>query len=86
MRNHREVIDLWPSRPDFARAIGVSTNTAQAWHRRNCIPAFYWLRVRDKAHALGHSVSIEDLCEMLANAKSRKNVRRESFTRAEAAA
>jgi hypothetical protein len=71
MMTHRDIIGLWPSQAAFGSAVGVSKNTAQAWHKRNSIPALYWLRVRDGARSIGHDVSLEILCQALVTGKKK---------------
>ena len=49
MKNFRDIIDLWPSRTDFANDIGVSVQSATNMRTRNSIPAKYWVMLCDRA-------------------------------------
>lgn len=71
---HRDVILLWSVRADFARAVGVSENTAAAWWNRRTIPAQYWLEVVAAANSIGHSeVTLLSLCQAFVTQKRSRN-------------
>jgi hypothetical protein len=60
MRRHREVIELWPTRAEFARELGVAYQTARQWYARDNIPANYWPGVVSSAAARGlRQVTVE---------------------------
>jgi hypothetical protein len=60
MRRHREVIELWPTRAEFARELGVAYQTARQWYARDNIPANYWPAVVSNAAARGlRQVTVE---------------------------
>src|SRR5688572_7489513 len=49
MRSHKQIIELWPNRADFARDVDVSYQTARQWHARDGIPVRYWPAVIEAA-------------------------------------
>jgi hypothetical protein len=51
--SHRDIIDAWPSLPDFALDHGVQCNTAKQWRTRNSIPPERWLETVQIAEGRG---------------------------------
>jgi hypothetical protein len=70
MNTHKEIMDLWSRRVDFAREVGVSENLAGAWYRRENIPAEHWKSVVKAAQARGHTQVTHEL--LAATVKPRK--------------
>ena len=64
MRNFREVIEIWPDRAAFARAIGVHYQTARKMFDRCNIRHEYWSDVIAGAHARGIRLTADDLLNM----------------------
>ena len=44
-----DVMDLWPSLPEFAGDVGVDLSLVRVWRHRKSIPAEYWSRIETKA-------------------------------------
>lgn len=53
MDTHRDIIKLWPSVAEFARAIGVPYINAQKMSSRNSISPTHWVTVIEAAGAAG---------------------------------
>jgi hypothetical protein len=71
MLSHRQIIELWPSRADFARELDVSYQTARQWYARDGIPVRYWQAVVLAAKSRGLAqISLEVLVASKADLRS----------------
>jgi hypothetical protein len=62
MNSHKEIIELWPTRAEFAREVGVSYQTARQWYARDGIPARHWPEIVNAARKRNFSgVTLETL-------------------------
>lgn len=57
----RQIIDLWPSRSELARDIGVEPSTVRQWYHRGSIPSDYWSPIAESAEERRIPVWIESL-------------------------
>jgi hypothetical protein len=74
MNTHRDIIDLWANRVEFAAEVGIKYERASAWYRRNSIHPDYWSDVVKAAQERGHADVTTDL---LAQIKARARMRSE---------
>jgi hypothetical protein len=75
MRSHKQIIELWPNRADFARDVDVSYQTARQWHARDGIPVRYWPAVIEAARERGlDGVTLEVLVASKAAAGAESSV------------
>lgn len=42
MNTFSQLIDLWPTKAEFASDLGVEYGVAHQWDRRDSIPSDYW--------------------------------------------
>lgn len=71
MNSHRDIIDLWSSRAELAREVGVDYQTARQWHLRNSIPSEYWCDLVRAAQERGLEVSVDLLATIKATERNR---------------
>ena len=63
--NHfADIEQLWPTRAQFARVIGVSDEVARKWALRDKIPSAYWVRVVNACHEIDQALTYKQLAEM----------------------
>jgi hypothetical protein len=68
--SHADVIALWPSVAEFARAIGARPNAARMWKHRNRIPPRYYRAIIFAAHRdCLHDITYARLVELASRAK-----------------
>jgi hypothetical protein len=72
MNSHREIIDLWPSRVDFAAEVGIKYERASAWYRRNSIHSDFWADVVRAAGGRGFYAVTTDLLAQIKSAERGK--------------
>lgn len=73
MKNHEEVIELWPSLAELASDAGKSEEAVRKWKERKWIPPVCWKAVADAAAKRAYPINI-DLLASLPKPK-RKNLR-----------
>lgn len=82
METFRDIIDRWPSLPEFAADIDVIYVTAQAMHRRDGIDDAYWKAMVEAAQRRGiEGVTLDLLASISA---SRRTSTRQSTDKPEA--
>lgn len=75
MNSHREIIELWSSRADLAREVGVDYQTARQWHLRNSIPSEYWCDLVRVAQERGlDQISVDLLATIKAAERTRADL------------
>lgn len=63
----RNLIQHWPSIPDFARDLNVPVDRVYGWHRRNSIPSAYWTAVQEAAAKYELDIAPGDFLHFAAN-------------------
>lgn len=65
IRSFSDIEELWPTRAEFARAIGdVNQEVVRKWGVRGQIPASYWVRVVSACQAIGKPITYKLLAEL----------------------
>ncbi len=64
LHTHRDIIDLWKNRADFAREVGVGYQTARMWYDRNSIPKDYWRSISATSNGMSAKLSVEKLSDL----------------------
>ena len=68
----RDLIDLWPSRAEFARDLGhlgVSLARVQKWAQTGSVRAEFFQHILDSAKRRGIPITADDLCRIAAAQK-----------------
>lgn len=61
---HADIIALWPTAADLARAIGEKPDTVRRWRLRSSIPAWHWQAIDEAARTSGiRNVTVKRLYE-----------------------
>jgi hypothetical protein len=77
---HREILGLWPTLADAARAIGRDYEAVKAWHRRDSIPGEAYVSVVRAAAAAGHELTFGRLAKAAHNHALAKEARKRAQT------
>lgn len=65
-RSFRTIIDLWPSRVEFAADVGVDYECAKAWYYRDRIPGIYFVAIERAALMIHEPEITAELLSMIA--------------------
>jgi hypothetical protein len=68
----KEIIELWPTRAQLARAIDIKAEVVVKWHQRDFIPPEYWLRIVSASSEFSQPVTLYALAAL---AKDRLDAR-----------
>lgn len=71
MKDHADVINLWPSCGVFGRAIGIDAALGRQWRHRRRIPAEYWPAIAKTKMAQANEITVDRLAKLMPARKKR---------------